>query len=164
MSTALRGSAISPKLRSLCLKLTALFTLILANGCAGPAIDTTTTLTPDAQLAVGAGSLLGQLGFSSGEAILDFHDYQYRVLLLGLAPPAGGSTGFGTVYNLSHPEDIQGRYHSQSGGRLFTSDTGIQIVFSPPLTLSPGSDYMQIDYAGRIFPRAVQTYPLQSDE
>jgi hypothetical protein len=165
MSAAHQRSTTSAKLRSLRFRLTVLLALILASGCAaGPAVDPTTTLTPDAQIAIGAGSLLGRLGFASSEGILDFHDDQYRVFLLGLAPSATRSTGSGTIYDLSRPEDIQGNYHSQYGGRLFTSNTGVQIVFSPPLTLGPESDHLQIEYAGRIFPRAAQTYPLQSDE
>lgn len=117
MSNARRRFAASAKLHSLRLRLAVLLAFILASGCAHPAIDPTTTLTPNAEIAIGTGSLLGQLGFSSSEGILDFHDYQYRVFLFGLAPSAGRSIGSGTIYGLSRPEDIQGNYHSQYGGR-----------------------------------------------
>jgi hypothetical protein len=162
MSAAHRHSVTSAKLRLLRLRLAALLTLIFLYGCAQDAVDPPATLTPDAQIAIGTGSLLAELGFSSEESILIFDDREYRVFLDGLAP--SHYSGSGRIYNLSRPEEIQGDYLSQYDGRLLTSSSGIQIVLSPPLSLPPGTDHLQIDYDGRIFPRGEQTYPLQSGE
>jgi hypothetical protein len=162
MSTSHRRSAASARPPSLCLRLAALLTLIFLYGCARLPVDPPTTLTPDAQIAIGTGSLLAELGFSSEESILIFDDREYRVFLDGLAP--SHYSGSGRIYNLSRPDQIQGDYLSQYNGRLLTSSSGIQIVLSPPLSLPPGVDRLQIDYDGRIFPRGEQTYPVQSGE
>jgi hypothetical protein len=161
MSTV-NGPRTSAAQRSLRVRLATLLTLIFVYGCARVATDPPATLTPDAQIAIGTGSLLAELGFSSEESILIFDDRDYRVFLNGLAP--GHYRGSGRIYNLSRPEEIQGDYLSQYDGRLLTSSSGIQIVLSPPLSLPPGAGHVQIDYDGRMFPRGEQTYPVQSGE
>jgi hypothetical protein len=113
------------------------------NGGAGPASEAAVTIR------ISVGPSLIATGAPMCEGLLSYRGVIYHLHIDGCPQ---GYTGTGTMLGLKWPQAAAGDYTTQSAGKSWFNQNGVEIDLTPPIPAS-NSEHLRIHYAGAALPR-----------